>query len=239
MLTNSRYVYNPALDTNASFSSARVFLYHPKSPPHPPDTVVAIKPPNGTLAFLPTDSLTWNAIPQVFAYKVQLALDRKFQNIIHADSAAQTFVPLSGVAIPGTWYYWRVIAFSPFGVSYYRSPADSFKTQSVEAVKLESDVIPKSFALYQNYPNPFNPVTEIRFDIRTEGMTGVVVYNVLGQKVAVLVSGDLSPGTYVTMWNGTSDAGIGVIGGVYFVQMTVHTGNGGVFSSVRKIVFMK
>ncbi len=128
MLTNSRYVYRPAEDTNASFTSARIYMYHPQKPPGPPDTIVAIKPLNGASAFPATDSLKWNPISQAFAYKVQLSTDRNFQTFVFRDSAARSFVPLSGIVVPNTWYYWRVLAFSPFGVGRYRVPADSFKT---------------------------------------------------------------------------------------------------------------
>ncbi len=56
--------------------------------------------------------------------------------------------------------------------------------------------IPKKVLLKQNYPNPFNPQTSIPFIIQQSGFTSLSVYNMLGQKVSVLVNSELSSGSY-------------------------------------------
>ena len=128
MFTQSRFVYDPATDPDGAFTKDTIYMYHPKKPPLPPDTVHGIKPLNSDTSYSITDSLKWQAAAGAFGYKVQLSTDRNFQNILFTDSTANTFELLSGRVIQYTRYYWRVIAFSPFGVSYYRFPADSFRT---------------------------------------------------------------------------------------------------------------
>ncbi len=88
---------------------------------------------------------------------------------------------------------------------------------------------PTSYTLNQNYPNPFNPSTKISFYIEKSGLTTLSVYNVLGQKVATLLSEDLSVGNHQVEFNATD-----FTSGVYFYK--IESGN---FSSVRKMMLLK
>lgn len=52
--------------------------------------------------------------------------------------------------------------------------------------EIHSVATPQGLTLGQNYPNPFNPATSISFSVRITGNVKLEVYNLLGQKVAVL-----------------------------------------------------
>lgn len=58
------------------------------------------------------------------------------------------------------------------------------------------NTIPAEFSLLQNYPNPFNPVTRISANIPEQGMLTVEVFNVTGERAAVLFSGTVTPGQF-------------------------------------------
>ena len=63
---------------------------------------------------------------------------------------------------------------------------------------------PEQFKLYQNYPNPFNPTTTIELDVAEEARLNLVVYNVLGQKVATLLDNEYrEAGRYNFQFNGS------------------------------------
>ena len=55
---------------------------------------------------------------------------------------------------------------------------------------------PYVFHLTGNYPNPFNPSTNFTYQIPVEGHVTLSIYNVLGQRVAVLVNEIQAAGKY-------------------------------------------
>jgi hypothetical protein len=86
----------------------------------------------------------------------------------------------------------------------------------------EEESAPRDLRLQQNYPNPFNPTTTIEFALPHVGYATLKAYNVLGEEVATLVSGDYAAGTFKATWNAS-----GMPSGVYFYRLTageyVHT----------------
>jgi hypothetical protein len=83
--------------------------------------------------------------------------------------------------------------------------------------KVATDVdvsLPGSFALFQNYPNPFNPVTTISYSLPEATHVKLEVFNILGQRVALLVNGDLPAGNHTTMWEADKQAS-----GIYFYRL--------------------
>jgi Secretion system C-terminal sorting domain/Bacterial Ig domain/Carbohydrate binding module (family 35)/Cellulase (glycosyl hydrolase family 5) len=62
--------------------------------------------------------------------------------------------------------------------------------------------IPLTFALQQNYPNPFNPSTNIEFSIAKSGLVNLSIYNILGQRVAVLIDRQMTSGNYNIRFDG-------------------------------------
>lgn len=70
------------------------------------------------------------------------------------------------------------------------------------------------FTLNQNYPNPFNPSTTIRYGLPNRSHVLLVVYNTLGQEVAVLRNGKQEAGYHEVKFDGN-----GLSSGVYFCRM--------------------
>ncbi|HDY88801.1 MAG TPA: T9SS type A sorting domain-containing protein [bacterium] len=93
------------------------------------------------------------------------------------------------------------------------NPDNLQKPLSVEAEK------PSSFAILGNYPNPFNPNTTIEFSLPKAGFVSLVVYDITGQKIRELVSGDMIHGIHSVVWNGRDENGIAVSSGVYISRL--------------------
>jgi len=100
-------------------------------------------------------------------------------------------------------------------------------------------VFPKEFMLLQNYPNPFNPETWLPYQLATDAVVNLYIYNVKGQLVRSLALGKQVAGNYLTKdkaayWDGKDGSGARVASGVYFYRL--HAGN---FNATRRMVIMK
>jgi len=130
-----------------------------------------------------------------------------------------------------------------------------FKYEGVDAVQIEGlhvfdqngyelptkygirekvEAIPEFYELAQNYPNPFNPATTISYSLANPGHVELTVFNVLGQTVRELVSGDQNAGRYKIIWDGTDNSGQTVATGVYFYRIKTDD-----FTRSRKMLLLK
>jgi len=94
--------------------------------------------------------------------------------------------------------------------------------------------LPTEFALDQNYPNPFNPETQIGLALPVNSYVELSVFNVLGQKVATLVQGDMTAGYHTVTWNGTNSDGSSVASGIYFYRIATEQ-----FTTSKKMMMLK
>jgi hypothetical protein len=85
------------------------------------------------------------------------------------------------------------------------------------------------FRLASNYPNPANPGTTIRFTIPRSSHVTLDIYNLLGEKIASLLSTRLNAGTHSARWDAS-----GVPSGVYFYRMEADD-----FVQTKRLVVVK
>ncbi len=86
----------------------------------------------------------------------------------------------------------------------YTSSVDTIYATIVNDIVtgVQDKFIPKTFFVDQNYPNPFNPTTTIRFGLQQQGSVSLIIYDILGQRVAVLLSNQvMQPGTHEVQFN--------------------------------------
>ncbi|RPI01972.1 MAG: DUF362 domain-containing protein [Calditrichaeota bacterium] len=94
------------------------------------------------------------------------------------------------------------------------------------------------FLLQQNYPNPFNPATEIGYDIPALSDVQLSVYNAVGQHIATLVNEQQIAGHYTTRWDGKTETGSSVPGGIYFYRLHINN-ESGLHQSTRKMTLTR
>ena len=81
--------------------------------------------------------------------------------------------------------------------------------------------IPNKLTLNPSYPNPFNPNTKISFDLPKSSKVKLQIVDINGRGIANLLSNSLDSGTYNVNWNGTSDSGVNMSSGIYFIILNV------------------
>ena len=113
-------------------------------------------------------------------------------------------VPLSGVL----YYYW------------IQSVNESGGSEKIAAGFVTSvSVIPNIFKVKSPYPNPFNPTTTIQYEIPFDTHVKLVIYDILGRKIAVLQNGIISAGVHEAKWDGKNKYGELTGSGVYVYQL--------------------
>ena len=110
--------------------------------------------------------------------------------------------------------------------SFDMRPISSVVTDVEDPVTSE---LPNTFLLLQNYPNPFNPVTNIEYTLPVKSEVSLIIYNLLGMKVAQLTDGIQNAGIHSVSWDASK-----VASGIYFYR--IQTAD---FIQTKKMVLLK
>jgi len=81
---------------------------------------------------------------------------------------------------------------------------------------LGEPALPLRWEIRNAYPNPFSPSTTVSVSIPLASQIHIAVYNVLGQRVAVLEDGLFMAGVHRFVRNAS-----GLASGVYFLRVNV------------------
>jgi hypothetical protein len=95
--------------------------------------------------------------------------------------------------------------------------------------------LPSAFTLRQNYPNPFNGSTVIGFSLPAAAEVRLEVFNVLGERMALVLDGEMGPGTFTVPFDASTLAS-----GVYFYRLSASSGSTGEhFMHTERMVLSK
>lgn len=101
---------------------------------------------------------------------------------------------------------------------------------------VEEFALPTEYSLTQNYPNPFNPSTKINYSLPFESKVKMEVYNILGQRIDLLIDEVQSAGTKLIEWYASK-----IASGVYLIRLIAEPINTGTktYISTIKIMHLK
>ncbi|MDE2957945.1 MAG: T9SS type A sorting domain-containing protein [Bacteroidota bacterium] len=94
---------------------------------------------------------------------------------------------------------------------------------------LNADEVPEGFVLEPNYPNPFNPTTTIDYALPEVSNVTLMVFDLLGRRVAVLVNEQQTSGRHTVNFDASRLAS-----GIYFYQLKAEN-----FTQTRKMMLVK
>lgn len=84
------------------------------------------------------------------------------------------------------------------------------------------------------YPNPFNPTLNIALELPQTAATTLQIYNIRGQLVKSLLSGEMTKGRHHLCWDGDDNNGTKVASGVYLIRV-----ESGSSSILHKAILLK
>ena len=93
---------------------------------------------------------------------------------------------------------------------------------------------PGEFCLFQNYPNPFNTEITILYQLPELLKVKLVIYNLLGQSIAILKDEEQPAGNYSVQWDGKDDTGKQLHSGVYLYRLETRE-----FSEVKQLTLQR
>ena len=97
----------------------------------------------------------------------------------------------------------------------------------------------KQTALLQNYPNPFNPETWIPYQLASDSVVTLTIYNLNGERIRQFGLGEKPAGIYQTQadaihWDGRTEQGEAAPSGIYFYTLDVAE-----YTHIRKMILLK
>jgi hypothetical protein len=85
----------------------------------------------------------------------------------------------------------------------------------------------------------FNPETHIAFSLPRAAHVRLEVFNLMGQRIAILFDEKLALGKFTKVWRGVNDAGEHVASGVYFYRLAIGGRRAPEFVQTRKLLLLR
>jgi hypothetical protein len=102
--------------------------------------------------------------------------------------------------------------------------------------------VKETFSLQPNRPNPFNPTTSIGYSLAAESYVRLSVYNLLGERIRMLVQGRKGAGFYSVIWDSRDDQDHPAPAGMYIYRLEaipVFLERHESFTASRKLILTK
>jgi FlgD Ig-like domain len=156
-------------------------------------------------------------------------------DVVAADDADHSGTPLlDAVLSPGVTYHYAFFAYDEVP-NYSPGVADTATTTTVlvaaPSVPADATGVPRFVATGRN---PSRGRVDLRLELPRSAFVRLEVYDVTGRRVATLVQGEKTGGSYAVAWDGREADGRAAAGGIYFVRLRA-----GDSTQTRKVVLVR
>lgn len=174
---------------------------------NPPQQPNLISLPNGSLGQSLTPTLDWNDQHSVASYRIQVASDLNFTNIVvdEGNLTNSNYTVPAGLLKGSLMYYWKVSANNLGGTSNW-SHIWTFTTMGDGLTRIGKNV-PKDIILYNNDPDPFSSTTTIKFDIPENydnNQVSISVFDEMGKEVSRIFDEKVRAGSWKVQFDGSN-----------------------------------
>ena len=199
--------------------------------------------------------LKWNKNTTADFYQYRIYRDTVSGFIINPTkliaSVSDTFYNDNVSSLTANSYYYKLTSVD--STSNGSAPSEEIRVVITGLGEMPPKIV-EDYKLMQNYPNPFNPSTKIGYRLKEPGYVKVMVYNIIGERLAVLVNGYQSKGYHEVDFtskkeylSGMLDKSIGweigygdIVSGIYLYRIEViGEGNIPVFFDCKKMILVK
>ncbi len=141
----------------------------------------------------------------------------KFDTAIESWTDTTVLLGIKQSLQPLSSYHWSA---SVSDGTVHVSSADTFSFSTSAGITGAAELIsriPRTFDLEESYPDPFNPVTKIRYSLPERSYVRLTIFNMLGESILVLVSGEKDAGAYDVTFDASDFAS-----GAYMYRLDAH-----------------
>jgi hypothetical protein len=131
----------------------------------------------------------------------------------------------------GIYYYW-LMSMDMSGSSCYYGPI-SMNVLNQDNPENPPEIV-RITGLNSVFPNPFNPTTTISYSLANASDVAIRIINRRGQVIRTIRYGNMNPGDYNAVWDGTDEHNRECASGLYFIQLEA-----GWMRFTRKAILMK
>lgn len=129
-------------------------------------------------------------------------------------------------------YYYKSFSYSAF-LNYSEGMTTEATTH--QDTHIDNDTVPPGEnRLLSNYPNPFNPETNISFNLAEAETATLEIFDIRGKLLKTIIDKELPAGSHSYRWNGKTDNGSEVGGGIYIYRLITPS-----FNQSKKMILLK